>query len=551
MASAKLEGSMSTEELQGRLLKTKQFSHTNEINAYLTNCIKTPGDNISMPTNGFFAELSPTYRQEMINLYNGTFGLFDEVNLIPEEVKISQAALLDSLHYGYVVAEEKVELYTMNPGIFIPEMSTLQENELTKIIEKNKVGLVKCYRVDLEYSQQNESSVNFKLVNHRREVDDNGNVYLIPYLSGVRLMLLVQSFLNKGFILKTKQEIAGGEKVRCITLKSDILQKYCDEPSAVEGVEAKYYPLKAFFYAPVLGAPSTSSMVTNVNLFRLSELKRITAARQLTDLGVQKPKDPVQTMLRESSIIAVLMGIKSNNPDDFMRIVDKLPKRDEILGDVLTDDITARHLSMYLHTLKNAEVQTVLKLVPTAKVLMQNRSEVFKDCRRATPEELQDIRGLLKNHLCRFIIQKKDFNLSTMTGTNSPEILKAIYGEDYFNKYESIGVRFNAAYDYSEREHCSIEEGMRKYALDESSGIDLKAVSAEAVNETVDNEHITVRDAYKNALFYVAGSRQRKSSSSGSVMMRTIDAYKMGDKVSDGYYRNIDPEKIKSVFVLS
>ena len=550
MASAKLEGTMSTEELQGKLVKTKQFTHTNEMNTYLTNCIKTAGDNISMPTNGFFAELSPSYRQEMLNLYNGTFGLFDEVNAIPDEVKISQAALLDSLHYGYVVAEEKVELYTMNPGIFIPDMSVLPEKVLSSIIEKNKVGLLKCYRVDLEYNQKNETAVNYKLVNHRRDVDDDGNVYLIPYLAGIRMILLIQSFLSKGFILKTKQEVAGGEKVRCITLKQDILQKYCDEASAVEGLEAKYYPLKAFFYAPVVGAPSTTAMVTNVNLFRLCELKRVTKVSQMTEMGVQKPKDPIDSMLRESAITATLMGIKENNPDEFMRVIEKLPKRNEILGDVLTDDITARHISMYLHTVKNADVQKVLKLLPTATAIIENRKQVFTSCRKATPEELKDIRGLLKNHICRFIVQKKDFTLSSMTGTNSTSILQKIYGSDYFNKYESIGVRFNAAANYVEESGSSFESAMKRFGLDETSGVDLKAVSVEATNEVADNPDIKEEDAYRNALFFVLGKRQRKSSSGGSIMMRTVDAYIVGDDV-EGYYKNVDPEKIKSVFVLS
>lgn len=551
MASAKLEGSMTTEELQGKLLKTKQFSHNAEMNTYLINLIKSEGKNISLPTNGFFASISPSYKQELLDLYNGTFGLYEGINSIPDDVKVSQAALLDSLHYGYVVAEEKVEMYTMNPGIFFSDMAILPEKILSSIFEKNKVGLLKCYRVDFEYDQNNENLVKYKLVNHRRDIDDEEYVMLVPYLVGVRLMQIIKSFLDKDFVLKTNQIIAGGDKVRCITLSQKFLKKYCDEESAVEGLEAKYFPLKAFFYAPVLGAPSITSMVTNINIFQLDELKRVSTIRQIQQMGIQKPKDPIESAISESVVRSSLLNLKRCNPDEYLRVIEKLPRLDEILPDVFPEDISAPQISMYLHTIKNDEMKKVLKAIPDAEKTVASRKELFVTCRKATPEELKDIRGLVRNHLCRFLIQKKDFNLSTITGTNSPSILKSIYGENYFNNYESVGVKFNAASRMVEEQGCSYESALKFYGFDETTGVDLKVVTSEAANEIANNPNMKEEDAYKSALYRVMGKRQRKGSSDNSIMIRTMDAYYSGDGIEvDGYYRNIDPAKIKQVYVL-
>lgn len=564
----KLEGFLNTKELEGRLMKTKQFTHPNEMKTHFLERLSSEGHNISMPTNGYFAEITPAYRQELINLYNGTFGIYEGVTSIPDDLKVSQGALLDSLHFGVDVQKEEFALYTMNPGLFIPEMAILTDKMLKLIFEKNKIGEVKALRVDLAYKVNvlrvdlackllkhppadctglDDYKVSFKLVNHRKVIDDNEQVLLVPVMGSIMLSTVIQDFIKRGYVLKTVQDTLNMEKVRCITNSSDVLKKYCDTPEAVsDKLKAEFFPYKAFFYAPVIGAPSTTAMVTNVNLFKLCELKKLSSTRDLTQLGVQKPKDPIDSMVQESVVKTILMELKRNNPDELVRVVNKLPRRDELMPNVGEEEIMEKHIATYLHTIKRADMVKVFKVVPGASDLFKTRREAFTKCERFTGTG-EELNALLKTSLCRVIIRKTDFTLSSITCTNSRDILMKLYGENYFAEYEGFSVRLRAALsDYNDLGR-SFEDAMNAYGLEELANDTVMKSADSLVKE---GKCTSITDALEEVAYALMQKKRSARAQTSNIMVRTTDAYLTGNSAED-YYRYIDPSKVVNVFVLS
>ena len=543
----KLEGVLNTKELEGRLMKTKQFTHPNEMKTHFLEKLSSDDHNISMPTNGYFAEITPEYRQELLNLYNGTFGIYEGVTSIPDDLKVSQGALLDSMHFGVDIQTEEFALYTMNPGLLIPDMTILPDKMLKQIFDKNKIGELKAFRVDMEYNllESGDYNVSFKLVNHRKVIDDDSQVLLVPVISSIMLSSVIQDFIKRGYVLKTVQDTLNMEKIRCITNAQDVLKKYCDTPDAIsETLKAEFFPYKAFFYAPVIGAPSTTAMVTNVNLFKLCELKKLSSSRELTQLGIQKPKDPIDSMVQESVVKSIMMELKRNNPDELVRVVNKLPRRAELMPNVGEEEITERHIASYLHTIKRADMVKVFKVVPGASDLFAKRREAFTKCEHFTGTG-SELNALLKSSLCRVIIRKKDFTLSSITCTNSRDILTKVYGENYFAEYEGFSVRLRAAIsDYNDLGR-PLDDSLKANGLEELQGI--SEVAQSLVKE---GECSSITDALEQAAYNLTERKKKASAQTSNIMVRTVDAYLTGNGAEE-YYRYIDPSKIVSVFVLS
>lgn len=543
-------GILKISELQERLLKTAQFKHYKDIDTFFINGIKN-GD-ISMPTNGFYCEnLVPEHKQELIELYDKTFGVFDNVNLIPEAVKVSQGALLDSLHYGYDVNTGSFELYTMNPGLFDSDMLYLPEKILNDIFKKNLNGDLKCLRVDLEYYQNVgeavTSTVTYKLVNHRKAIDDEENVLLVPIIAGIRLCSAIMMYLDQGMTLKVTQNVGGVSKVRCITQDTEVLQHYCDNPVSVALMDtfAQYYPYKGFFYAPVVGAPSTTAMVTNVHLFDLEEIRRVNSAKEMQQLGIQKAKNGLETLITELAIKTCLIQLKGNDQEAFEEVINKLPQFKEYTANIELEDISTKTVATYLHSVKNADVKKMLNTVPNAKAKYNNLASIFS---KTTPISVVDIKEYLRTNAVKVIVKKADFTLSSIICTNSPEILSMVYGENYVSHYEGFSVRVRKAIDYYRsnmdgKVNVSLKDSFLRYGF--------SVASAEAIDKSFkDSKFLPTVEEITNVAYAVCEKKQTASKQSDNIMVRTLDAYISQGKVID-YYRYIDPRRVVSAILLS
>ena len=540
------EGTFMYNDLKASILSnTIQGKFANSFMSMVTESITTQADmNVYLPVNSFLADEIPEYRELLLNLYNSTFGLYDQVSSIPDELKVAQAALLDSIHFGYDVQTEGYDLYTMNPGLLDKDMMVLPDKVLKSIITENTKGLLKCMRVDVEFVDKDNGIYSYKLVNHRKKIDDeNDGVLLVPYLVLESLSMVMYKILQSGAAIKTRQVSNETEKVRVVCTNTQMLEKFCDTPAMVQALDVTLLPLKARVYAPVLGAPSTTAMVTNINLFSLCELKRMKDLASIKALGVQKPKDPIATMVAETSIICTLMELNINDIEEYYRVVEKLPRFQEIIHKTNIEEVTPKDIANYLHTIKTAEINQVLRLVPRAKERILKRRELFNGCKEFIGTA-SNLKLQLKDNIFRILIEKKDGMLSSITCTNSEAILSVLYGSNYFRNYESVGARANKLASTLK------SGGNLEYALEVSgfSSLD-KDVFSSLVDGQV-KEGTEHDEAVSNAVYEMLGKKKRKSAETNNIMVRTVDSYLTGDGAVD-YYRYIDPDKIVRAYILS
>ena len=541
-------------ELQNKLMKTLQFQHYKSIDSYFINAIKS--GEISMPTNGYYCtNLVPEHRQELIDLYDRTFGIYDEINDIPESIKVSQGALLDGVHYGYNLGTETFELYTMNPGLFNPDMLILPEKVLNEIFKKNLKGELKSLRVDIEYQQSNKNDViaselTYKLVNHRKAVNDNEDeigtkddseiVILVPVIAGIRLCSAIMSFLEKNFTLKVSQTVNGLPKVRCITQNKDILKHYCDDETVVDTMDTttQYYPYKGFFYAPVVGAPSTTAMFTNVNLFRLEGISKVNSYKEMQQMGIQKAKNGIETLMAEIAIKTCLIQLKGNDYAMYEETMNALPHFKEYIADKGIEEVTEKTVSTFLHSSKHADTKKMLTVVPMAKQTFEKLSGMFT---KTTPVSADKLVDVVKTNAVKVLVKKADFTLSSIICTNSPEILATVYGDNYVAYYEGFSVRLRKAIE-EYRGGVDLREALLRYGF--------SGASAEAIAMSFNKSDKPTDEEITEVAYVICEKKQTASKQSDNIMVRTLDAYISEGKVID-YYRYIDPNRVVSAFILS
>lgn len=549
-------GTVKNSQLESNLGRTIMGGYVSKIDDIILSFLQQDGENVAVPTLDYIIGAIPELEGKLITLYNMNMGAQDGVQYVPDSVKVAQGALFDGLCFGYDVESDSASLYTMNFSL-LNMINDIGVDMGRQCIEKNLKGEVKGYRIDVDYVNSS-NTFSFKSVNHRKVLDNSEDgVLLVPYIVVIRIMKIIESMLNGNSVLKVSQIISDSLKVRCITKNKKVLKKFCDSEEAVEHVGCSFFPLKAFFYAPVLGAPSLTSMVTDVNVFHLCELRSLRNIDQIKQLGVERPKDPVEVMMLYRVATNKIMEMKNNNPLKLMELLNEFPKAGNLLADVESaSQINNAMVTGYLHSLSLKELNMVIDSIPYCREEFQSQMEVFNgNYKTVSPEELKDINGLLKRHICRFIIRKSDCSLSSILCTNSRRLLTFIYGEGYFNKYEGFGVRLNHLLsDYEE--YGNLKVALKEYGF---------SVSNDSYNK-ISDVLSTASDIYSDNVRYeiseILGIPTRKSSrKSSGLMVRTLDGY-ISEKVVNeetsetvqvvnDYYRVIDPEKIVSAVILA
>lgn len=556
--SDNIVGSVKSTELEVNLGRTLMGrpEYIKVIDAYLMNNFSNTGENVFLPTVDYVTDvLSTELRQEFVNLYNAHMGTVKGVENIPDELKVLQGALFDGLCYGYDVNTGKFAIYTMNLNLLvvkgmleIPSMST---DLLKTVMAKNKVGEVKCYRIDIEYEYSSEV-FSFKAVNHRTkmvEVGDDIQILLIPYIAGVRLMKMLESIINSGKVVKTVQMVNNVVKTRCITINMNVLKEYSGQELLYDYVKPTYFPLKGFFYAPVVGASSLTAGVTNINIFDLCEIKRVSSIKALEKLGIEKCSNAIRKLCRESVIGAELMSLKSQDLDGYLDLVASLPSIDKVVE--TTDDmvaLTTVGISKYLHSITEKEqvdVESILNLkskIDERERLFNVSSEgyVFRD-------DLSNLQNELKRGIFKILSRSKSGKLTSVVCTNSRSILTKVYGIGYFSKYEGFSARFYA-FLRDVQSGTTLTDALGVNGLIPEEGISredrkkmlelIGKISPE--NDTYEKELKTLVGALNNARV------SNRSGSSDSIVVRSLDAYIDSEGTVHDYYRYVNPSEIIS-----
>lgn len=552
MATKSVTSVVQSTSLEQNLGRTIMGEYISNIDKIILDLFQGTGYNVCVPTLEYLADTLPGLKEKLVTVYNMNMGLQEGVQNIPDELKVSQGALFDGLCFGYDTRDDSYELYTLNFSL-LNLMGNTGANMSKQCIEKNLKGEVKGYRIDVEYIVSSDS-FSCKPVNHRKPIDDSDNgVKLVPYIVIARMMKILETMISGGSVLKTVQEVGDLQKIRCVTRNVNVLEKFCDSKLAVQDLSCSYFPLKAFFYVPVLGAPSTTSMVTNINLFRLCEIRVLKSISQVKALGVEKPKNPIEDVIIEGVIVSKLMTLKGTNGIMLMNLINNFPKSQDILGGLESaEQVSSTTLSKYLHSLKRKEMAEVAKMIPDCMSDIKRIIGVFRaEPIGVHPEEFDKLRDLLKKHICKFTIRKKDCSLSSIIGTNSREMLEVIYGKDYFKKYEGFGVRLDATL------HEYKKVGLAN-AL-ENNGLFANVNQVKEI-ETILGSGIDIfGDKARKEIADILGEKTSARSQGNGIMLRTLNAYisekDMGGgnfkNVVNDFYRVVDTNKIVSAMIIA
>lgn len=526
-------GCLTSADLEQALGRTMIGGYTKNIDNIILNGLNDPSENVFIADMSYIFGEIPELKQRYINTYRGVMGNVKNVEYIPEDLAALQAALFDGLCFGYDTTNGSYALYTMNFNLLM-DTSDLDIKYTKQCMDKNVKGEVKCYRLDVEYDNSSDS-FNFKLVTHRKVMDVE-NILFAPYLYVLRLMRMVESYISTGNIFCIRQDKDGVMKERYVCSNPSIMATF----SGVSGrLQPAYFPLKGFFYAPVLGAPSTSSMVTNVNMFDMYYIGR-RGEGDVQRAGIKPVKNPVKNMLLERSIITSIMDLYTKNPDETLKLLRGIPHRENLISD---SELTSGKLSLYLHSLTVKEEVAVCKMIPGATERF-GRFSMFDECAKPIPDiSKENLQHVLNENLCRVIIRKKDCSLSSMVCTNNKEMLAMVYGDDYYGKYESFTPRFYGMIDLLKK-GISPAEATKKMGFEGMENIiqEYRGRLYTDPNEFTED----LCKAFKEAL----GIRTGRTTGNDYILARSIEGYITPRGVEE-YYKNIDPSKIVDAIILA
>lgn len=564
MASKSISGVRQSSDLERQLGSTIMDQYFSRIDSYLLDGLRKQGENIYIPSVQLLIDEIPELKAKLIDLYNRTMGLEEGVQHIPDDLKALQGALLDGLVFGYDFMDETFSLYTMNFGLLTGEDDFTTKDYASEVMKKNIMGVCKGYRVDIKY-QESEDSFSYKCVNQRSKELDDERVVLVPYVSVVRVMKMISAYLGSGSVLMVRQDVEGVDKIRFITTNINALMRKTAHLSKDIAARARYFPLAGFFYAPVVGASVLTSMVTNINVFRLNELRKAPSDTQKLEavyrkFGVTASKDPVDELLVHMAIVKAFMIVKSTKSESMSGLVAKLPRVDTILfGVENVEDISEAIISKYINSLSEKETQQVCDLLfdyCDIEGIYSNLKKAFgsNKVQALTQLDLQpeNLKNILKKYVCKFTIQKSDCRLSSVIGTNSTELLECVYGEGYFNKYESLGSRYWKAISVASDTGTDLLDVLLKYDIDVKDIPEVQSeYSKKLENPDFLNNDAMLRDFYKTVCKGL-GKQYRSPSSSDSeiVMLRTVDSYLDAEGKPVDYYKYIDPKHVVSGYII-
>lgn len=537
-------------QLELRMNTTIINRYSGEIMNYVLSKITSTNGHIGMPTLHFFldtfSDVRAKYEEMYISKMQGQKG-YEQVDV---DTMVAQGFLFDSLCFVFDSQKNTYSLATMNFELLYD--LDIEYDMLKQVAMKNKQGFVKAYRIDVEYCND-DKEFTFKAVNPRDfDIDENKldtqegkRFFIVPYTYVMFYMKAVEALLKKGYTLRVHQSLSGIEKIRLITTNQEILSKYCDMPEATKGLTAKFFPLKGFFYAPSIGAPSTSAMVTNINLFDTTVIKN-SLPNDFKTYNITKPSDAVGDMIAEGLIINKLMTLKAEDIGDFYYIIENLPAKRYFAADA--ENISDGDIAKYLHSLSDFSKKRVYSMLGIEKELARRRA-IIGNGRQMTAKEINDIENTFKNGICRVIIQKKDCRLSAVMGTNNKVILQKIYGNPL--KYESFAHRFYILLNWLSDEGSNLSDDSINEEL-KYLGLGYGSEGIKAVNAYLSTDRNDIdEENLKGALADIIGVSLKRSNAqvstnkvSTNVLVRTLTARLDENHNPVDYYKYIDKSKI-------
>lgn len=559
MASVNLE-TLKSSGLEKRIRSSIFSRNYRVVDSYISDNLKKKGDNFFIPTIQTILEGNPELEKELIDLYNRKFPMGDTDD-IDYEIKLLQASALDGLVVGINTEKDgDFQIYTANIGAIFGVNNESKFN-LDRTLELNRKRIVHAVRIDIEYTS--EEGFNYKVVSlnkntnlHIVDVETfEGRFHLVPYIAIQRSMAFFKEMLDDMRVLSVTQDKGEVNKTRYITNNGNILSNYSDSEEFAKSLKASYFPLKGFFYAPVIGASSITSGVTRIDLLDVSNVGNV-GKNNLPKIA--KPKDGLEYSIKESCMLSVLNDMYNRDIDSYQKLIDSLPNNDILTGAVFDiDKGVPNPLSVikYTNGISRGDLEKVHSLVPGLEEEYNTKKGIFNKHEKIDPSSLSidEVRGMLKNGVYKFQIRKKDCNYSTITVTNSVPVLKALYGDDYFAKYESFGTRVRKLESYMEKNLYNEDVSLIENWLHEcgfpvtEDNID-KIEMLWGARVTGNALHEELLDLFNSKPKTSSRKSTRRSASNEDLILARVCFASTTTPGSVDFYRYLDMSKVVSIY---
>ena len=447
------------------------------------------GGDFVLPSVSTFANEFDGFVEQMIKNYDESYpDLADKVEV---HIKVFQAAADEGFFITADGAGNKNRaLYTNNKRNIIQIAKQLEQNfkySSDPVGTKNLEGAIHAVRVDLSFEKGEEVVVKLtnptfknwifidpslasdKSLKKLKEGEELVQQTIIPLNVIWTFQKTIELFLRKGWVLETKHVYDGVQKVRYITENDEILKKFV-ESGKVKARESLYFPAQAFSYSPSVGAPATSAQLTRLEPLFLDHIRRVNP-EELNEL-VEPAKDTLEESLEYNIISIIFNSLWVQDPDkasqfgEMLLQLDSVKEQFESFEGGTQEEFKERVLRA-IRNLNDEDLGTVKTAFGLSYVnYLDHYSSILNKFEPVpVPETVSEMYRLLDEGAYRITILNKNSKLSVVQATNSEKILSQIYGKDYFEKYESDGVKRRRALKEKE-EGTPEEELLEKYHLE-------------------------------------------------------------------------------------
>jgi len=503
------------------------------------------GKSFTIPTSGYLMSAIPAIAQGYLKTYLQHEEPDGNKGIVAQDIQLLQGMAYDDKFFAMNKHTGDFALYTYNQrqlaelgGVSVPK---------GKVYTSNLDGIVYAFRLDIENISANKTTMKATRVVGKK-VLFVADYYFIPFFVVEVISRILQDSLGKGLVLKIGQEVKGVLGDSLVTRNALVLNNYPkgrETPSVASKGDLIVDNNRAVLYAPRVGASDTSFGRSRINLLGIETLESVkddgnlVPERNLTGILKTVVMSTIQLRLKECYTVERL--------DDFHNILNAVVKIlgvdrvKEILMHIEEPEgmpegakISLGGLVSLISSMDDEQVYKLWSYEPL-KFDIKRGGEVYSLVKRVSESVIypeissEELRELLKDGIYKITIVKKNGTFSTKLVTNNYEILRRVYGENYFAEYESIGVRFKRA-KYLLNEGKEFTEVVKECGFTGLEGVSYTGNGIEILEDYVYN---TLN--YKERTF-----------TDDNVICRKLFGLYNGESISD-YYISIKPENIYEI----
>lgn len=493
-------------------LKPSNILNTRDVQDYILKEI-TSKQGFQLATLPMILNSVTGIRSDLMELYMKYTATVEGVT---KGLLYQQAALYEGILFGYNTETKKISLYTASDDVIRlidPEYELKQDTAYAL----NKDGSYYAVRLDLTYTAVNDFKVKITKLNVKTRPSYKDTIF-VPLTTIYIFNNFIKLVLSKGKTLKVLQDRAGVMKERFVSSNAEVLQRYSDNAQFARLVSSGYMSqlLSGVVYVPVVGAPSTTLGLTRVDAFTVEGISVVSDTGDLVEVSDYSP----QILLIVNSLISNLYASKYHEStiDSYNSMVEVLV---DIVGQKVFLDklnsietpkdmpesaiISFEALSALLTDLNDQQISTLWDNLKDFGIRVKSASELAKYLDsdyeilksseyRENPEAFKD---LIQTSVVKVVTTNQSGKFSTMYITNNEDILSKIYGDDYFAKFESVGVKLRKA-KYLLDNGSSLDEVAAYCGFDSLAGSDTGSVEG---NKELVSDYVTNVLGYKPRKF--------------------------------------------------